>query len=553
MTRSSSGLDRWTGDPRTLVTGDGLFAAARDIGRPLLLLERDGRIDAAVDARGPRDVTGESHAVAGFVPACPLDSLGDARFRRAHGLRFAYVAGAMANGIGSVEVVEGVGRAGMLGHFGAAGLTPQQVAAAIDRIQAAGDFPYGFNLIHSPGEPALEEAVVALYLERGVRLVEASAFLELTLPLVRYRVAGIHLDADGRVVAPNRVMAKVSRVEVAEKFLSPPPERLLSELVGRGELTEEEARLAGRIPVAEDLTAEADSAGHTDNRPAVTLLPTMVALRDRLQARFAYPEAPRIGLGGGIATPASAAAAFAMGAAWILTGSVNQACVESGTSDQVRQMLADAQQADIAMAPAADMFEMGVRVQVLKRGTMFAMRASKLYELYRTHDSLEAIPAAERARVEQTVFRQPFDEVWRQTRDFFERRDPAQIARAEADPKVKMALVFRWYLGKSSAWANSGDASRTVDYQVWCGPAMAAFNEWTEGSFLAAPENRRVATVGHNLLYGAAVLTRVNAMRNQGVELTGSHPIPPLEPERLAPFLAPAEEAASERVPTSRA
>ena len=33
--------------------------------------------------------------------------------------------------------------------------------------------------------------------------------------------------------------------------------------------------------MAEDLTAEADSGGHTDNRPAITLLPTMLALRDR--------------------------------------------------------------------------------------------------------------------------------------------------------------------------------------------------------------------------------------------------------------------------------
>ena len=53
-----------------------------------------------------------------------------------------------------------------------------------------------------------------------------------------------------------------------------------------------------------------------------------------------------------------------------------------------------------------------------------------------------------------------------------------------------MALVFRWYLGQSSSWANAGEPSRTVDYQIWCGPAMAAFNEWVRGSFLEQPENR---------------------------------------------------------------
>ena len=34
---------------------------------------------------------------------------------------------------------------------------------------------------------------------------------------------------------------------------------------------------------------------------------------------------------------------------------------------------------------------------------------------------------------------------------------------------------------------------------------MAAFNDWVRGSFLEPPENRRVATVALNILYGAAV------------------------------------------------
>ena len=64
-----------------------------------------------------------------------------------------------------------------------------------------------------------------------MRLVEASAFLNLTLPVVRYRVAGLVRDESGRVVAPNRIIAKVSRVEVASKFMAPPPAQFLRELV----------------------------------------------------------------------------------------------------------------------------------------------------------------------------------------------------------------------------------------------------------------------------------------------------------------------------------
>ncbi len=246
----------------------------------------------------------------------------------------------------------------------------------------------------------------------------------------------------------------------------------------------------------------------------------MLALRDRLQAQHGFAGPLRVGAAGGISTPASAAAAMAMGAAYILTGSVNQACVESGSSDAVRQMLAEAQQADVTMAPAADMFEMGVKVQVLKRGTMFPMRAAKLYELFRGRDSLDALPPADREMLEKTVFRLSISEVWEQTRDFWQKRDPGQLARAERDPRHKMSLVFRWYLGLSSRWANSGEPSRKIDYQVWCGPAMGAFNEWVKGSFLEPPTNRKVVTVALNILYGAAVSLRASALRCQGVRFS---------------------------------
>jgi len=493
-----------------------LAVALRNLQQPFTFNARTGTVAPADQAVLLTSASGLK-----FVPSVRVEDLGDATFRADHRLRYAYAAGAMANGIGSADIVEAMSRAGMLGFFGAAGLSLPTVETAIDRItRNLGAAPFGINLIHTPNEPNHEAGIVSLFLKRGVRLVEASAYLDLTPPVVRYRVAGIHRDASGKVVAPNRIVAKVSRVEVASKFLSPPPAGILRQLVSQGDITAEQAEWAGRVPMAQDLTAEADSAGHTDNRPALALLPTMLALRDRLQAQHGYAEPLRVGAAGGIATPASAAAAFAMGAAYIVTGSVNQACVESGSSDIVRQMLAEAEQADVIMAPAADMFEMGVKVQVLKRGTMFAMRAAKLYDIYRTRDSLEAIPPPERATLEKTIFRLTLDEVWNETRAFWERRDPGQLERAAREPKHRMALAFRWYLGLASRWANSGEPTRKVDYQVWCGPAMGAFNEWVKGSYLEQPAQRRVVPVALNLLYGAAVLTRAHFLRCQGVPLS---------------------------------
>lgn len=48
---------------------------------------------------------------------------------------------------------------------------------------------------------------------------------------------------------------------------------------------------------------------------------------------------------------------------------------------------------------------------------------------------------------------------------------------------------------------------------------MAAFNDWTRGTFLDKPENRRVADAALNILYGAAVLMRSRIAAMQGVVL----------------------------------
>jgi PfaD family protein len=328
------------------------------------------------------------------------------------------------------------------------------------------------------------------------------------------------------------MFAKVSRPEVAEKFMSPVSGALLAALVARGQLTESEARLAARVPVAEDVTVEADSGGHTDNRPLGAVLPAILALRDTLGARFGYGRPIRVGAAGGLGSPQGVAAALALGAAYVLTGSVNQLAIESGVSDDARALLAQADLADVTMAPAADMFEMGIQVQVLRRGTMFAARARRLYDAYRGYPSIEAIPAGLRSTLEQDVLHATLDEIWAETRSFWQQREPAELARAEQDPRHRMALTFRWYLGKSSRWAIDGTTARRTDYQLWAGPAVGAFNRWTAGSFLAAPGERTVTQIALNLLEGAAVVTRAHQARSYGV------PVPPeaftFVPRRLA-------------------
>ncbi len=454
------------------------------------------------------------------VPPIQIQQLGDPSFLTFHDVKYAYATGAMAQGIASEELVIALGKERILSSFGSGGLSPERVEAAIKRIQQAlPQGPYAFNLLHSPSEPAIERGVVDLYLRYGVRTVEASAFLDLTPNIVYYRAAGLSLNPKNQIEIKNKVIAKVSRREVATKFLQPAPTKLLKQLVAQNLITELQATLAAKIPMADDITVEADSGGHTDNRPLVCLLPSILELRNEIQSKYCYSQPVRIGAAGGIGSPQSALAALMMGAAYVVTGSINQSCTEAGASIHTKQLLAQAEMPDVMMAPAADMFEMGVKLQVLKRGSLFPIRAQKLFDLYQTYDSIESIPVLEREKLEKQIFHRKLEAVWEDTVAYVSKRNPDKITKAENNPKLKMALLFRWYLGSSSRWSNSGEKGREIDYQIWCGPAMGSFNDWVKDSYLNEPNNRRVVDVANQIMVGAAFLYRIQSLKMQGLVL----------------------------------
>lgn len=465
---------------------------------------------------------GNSRQTELLMTAAPisLQQLGDANFLKFHGVKYAYVAGAMAGGIASEELVIALGKEKLLSSFGTGGLSSDRIEAAINRVQQAlPKEPYAFNLLHNPHEPVVERNTVDLYLKHNVKTVEASAFLDLTPAVVYYRASGLQLNSTNQIEIQNKIIAKLSRREVATKFLQPAPAKILKELVAQNLITQQQAALAERVPVADDITVEADSGGHTDNRPLVCLLPSIMELRDEIQAKYRYPTPVRIGVAGGIGTPQSTLAAFMMGAAYVVTGSINQSCIEAATSPYAKQLLAQAEMHDMMMAPAADMFEMGVKLQVLKKGTLFPLRAQKLFELYRTYNSIEEIPVEEKEKLEKQIFRRGIDSIWEDTQTYLLQHNPNRLARAKNNSKLKMASIFRWYLGLSSRWSNTGEKGREIDYQIWCGPAMGAFNDWVRPSYLADLNNRNVVDVAHHMMTGAIFLHRLQTLKIQGLQI----------------------------------
>ena len=517
----------WQGSlDRIAFTLENIKSKLLNLDKPCYFICNQGKIGVTNEGY-IKDINNQQKSTIEILTAIPPllpQQLGDSSFLKSHNIKYAYMTGAMANGIASEELVIALGKARILSSFGAAGLIPSRIERAIKTIQASlTTEPYAFNLIHSRSEPAIEKATVDLYLKYKVNTIEASAFLTLTPNIVHYRASGLSLDSENQIQIHNRVIAKISRREVATRFMEPAPEKILQHLVSQGLITQLQAKLASQVPMADDITVEADSGGHTDNRPLVCLLTSIMTLRDEIQAQYNYQNLIRVGAAGGIGTPQSALGAFMMGAAYVVTGSINQSCIEAGASEHTKQLLAQAKMVDVMMAPAADMFEMGVKLQVLKRGTMFGMRSQKLYELYKKYNSIEEISLTEREQLEKQIFRKSLAEVWQDTIAYFNQRDPQQIARATNNPKRKMALIFRSYLGLSSRWSNTGELGREIDYQIWCGAAMGAFNDWVRGSYLADPQNRSVVDIAHHIMTGCAYLYRLQNLKLQGISLPAKH------------------------------
>lgn len=430
--------------------------------------------------------------------------LGNPQFRQTHGLRYNYLAGAMYKGIASAQMVVALARAGMLGFLGSGGLSLPQLEAALHSIQSqlqAGQ-AYGVNLLANPHDAQAEMESVELMLRMGVTRVEASAYIQPGLALLRFHVSGLADDGRGGVLRRHHVFAKLSRPEVARAFMQAAAPEMVQQLLQRGWISAEQAQLARRLPVAEVICVEADSGGHTDRGNLSVLFPAIRRLALNIAASHGYSPF-MLGAAGGIGSPEAALAAFMLGADFILTGSINQCTREAGTSAAVKDLLQNLEVQDTAYAPAGDMFETGAQVQVVRKGTFFPMRAQKLYELYVRHDSLQQIDGKTLRMLEEKYFKRSLDAVWAETRAYLERRHPARLAEIEQHPKQKMAHIFRWYFIHSTRLALQGEAGQQVDYQIHCGPALGAFNAWRPGLPWQA---RGVAEIGLQLLQECAAL-----------------------------------------------
>lgn len=432
---------------------------------------------------------------------CRVKRLGNSDFLSHYNVKHAYVAGAMYKGIASVDLVVAMAKRGLLAFLGTGGMKNSRIEDSIQSIKSQLGEPavFGMNMLANFERPDKEFELIQLYLKHGIHIIEAASYVSISDALIYYRVSGLTRRGNGVHIA-HKLMAKISRPEVAKRFFSPAPVDRVNVLVQQGLLSRAQAELAKEIPMADDICVESDSGGHTDQGVMAVLLPTIKRLVDQNNQRQRYQIPVRVGAAGGLGTPEAAAAAFLLGADFIVTGSINQCTVEAGVSDQAKDMLAQAEIQDTVLVPAGDMFELGAKVQVLKKGSLFHARANKLYELYRHYPSLDALPEAVRLSIEKQIFNQSLDDIWMETEAYYRCSHPQELTKAKESPKHKMALVFKWYFVHGTRLALEGDPSKRMNFQIQCGPALGAFNTWVHGTKYQDWRNRRVGEISFLLI-----------------------------------------------------
>lgn len=434
-------------------------------------------------------------------------NLGSTQFKHDYNTKYAYLVGSMYKGIGSAQLVIQLGKHGFMGFFGTGGLRISEVENQLQKIRGSLNSmqSFGMNLLATPMRPQLEKALVDLYLKYNVTYIEAAAFTQLTPSLVYYRIKNLKRNDTNEIEAPHHILAKISHPLLAQAFMAPPPRKIVERLLAEGEINEQEAYLSQFIPMAQDICVEADSGGHTDQRVTLTLLPSIMRLRDEAMHLYKYKKQIRVGCAGGLGTPEAIACVFLMGSDFVLTGSINQASVEANTSPLAKEILQSLDISDTTYVPAGDMLEFGSKIQVVAKGLLFPARAKELYTLYKYHSSLEELDKATQLRIQNKYFHKSFKEVWQETENYYLHANPIELAQAEKLPKYKMGLIFKWYHSHCNKLAINGIAEQKVNFQIQCGSAMGAFNHWAKNSPLANWQNRHVVTLAKELMEQAAV------------------------------------------------
>ncbi|MCG8569829.1 MAG: hypothetical protein MJB14_06790 [Spirochaetes bacterium] len=306
-------------------------------------------------------------------------------------------------------------------------------------------------------------------------------------------------------MATHKILLKTSRMEVVKNFLHGPVERDIKKLLSKGDITQQEAQLLTQVPFVDDICLEMGFDGFSQGCSSLNLFSTFKQKVVKADNKNFSSKRIRLGIGGGIGTPETAAAAFLVGADFILTGTINQCSVEAGTSHEVKDILENVSIHDLCYVPKDLLFETGAKISVVKKGSLFPVRANHLYDLYKKNSSLDDLDRETREKLETSYFQQSIDQILNEIKNNSLIEKPGRTEKFAYLPKYEMSLVFKSYFQDAQKKAIAGNREYKSDYQIYCSPIMGAFNAWVKGTQLEKWKKRNVRLIAEKIMDDAAV------------------------------------------------
>lgn len=423
-----------------------------------------------------------------------VSCIGSEEFKKDYDVDFAYAVGGMCKGISSVAMIKKLSDSRILGFLGSYKLKLDEAKELIDQaLSCMEHHRIGVNVTYDALNLENHIEVMDYIIKKDIRNLEVSEYRMIDLSIVKYRLKSLSIDKDSKFVVPHKILAKVSSREMAEKFCSPAPEELVQILYQNNEITEFEAKYAKYLPMCDDLCIEY----YTQGQSALGYIQTMKEMSRSLYEKYKLFQCPRVGFAGGIGNPQTVAVSFLLGADFVVTGSMNQCSVEASTSDIVKDNLQSLDDTDFTYAVVSDLFEFEEKKSIVKKGSLYHIRASRLYEVYNRYDSIEEIPTDLKKLIEEKYFQRSFETIYS---DIYENLTIENKKLSKEQPKYKMALIIRYFLDKCFQDALDGRMEGKINYQIISSNAIVQFNNWVKNTELYDWKSRHIDVISKKIM-----------------------------------------------------
>lgn len=417
------------------------------------------------------------------------NSLGNSQFKNEYEVDYSYIVSGLRKGITSVEMIKKLRENNILGFIGIDGLKEDEIIEIIEEAKQKIPNKYiGVHITNDLYNVERTNKIIDYLIAQHISNVEISGFSKPNAALIKYRLKGISIGNDNTLTSINKILVHVNSVKNAEEFMVPIPTEILNELVLEGEISEKIASKIKNIPLCDDICIDNDKNGFE----------MLNYLKEENNSKNNdFLKKVRIGIGGRIGCPLAVAISFFSGADFILTTSINQCTIEARTSNYVKELLQNTTENDFSNAPIDELFEFGTRFSVLKKGSLYHIRALKLYEIYCQYSSFEEIPDEVKRTIFVKYFKTTYEEVFDMSTKELSDEEKQKI---EEQPKEKMVLMFKKMLEKCYNDACIGNIENQANYLVLASSDMSDLNYFLKETEYAFWNKRSAVTIAKMLM-----------------------------------------------------